>query len=180
MPPFSPFPILQTERLDLQPFGQEDKEALYFMRTDPRVNRYTNRPRPKDLEEVAAFIRKIKNGIANNEMINWGIYLKGQSDLLGSVGYWKFNAERTGAHIGYELHPDHWGKGIMQEAYSATLEYVQGPMALQFIQAWVHPDNQSSIRFLERNDYQFIRRVPAGAEGDPTDMLVYEYLVRAS
>lgn len=170
---FTPFPVFSSERMELRQFDLADQAAIFELRTNPQVNAFTDRPTPQHLEDVCAFINKIRTGIAADEMISWGMYLKGSTRMIGSIGYWKFNEAKTSADIGYELHPEFWRKGLMQEAYAATLPFVFGPMGLESIDAWVNTINKPSIRFLERNGFEQIKLVPAGEAGDSTDMFVY-------
>lgn len=162
-----------TARLDLKAYSSADEEALFALRSNPQVNEYTDRPKPKDLADVQAFIEKIRKGIERNEMISWGIYLKGSSAMIGSIGYWQYNAERTSADIGYELMPEYWRQGIMQEAFSATLPHFFNEMNFKKMEAWVNVANYPSIQFLEKNNFQKVRLVPKGEAGDATDMFVY-------
>ena len=60
------------------------------------------------------------------------------------------------AEIGYELMVDQQGKGIMQEAIKAVIEYGFKGMKLQTIVASPNQNNVKSINLLERS--QFIRR----------------------
>ena len=54
---------------------------------------------------------------------------------------------------GYALHPDQQGKGLMQEAMTAVLEYGFKIMKLHSIEANVNPNNLSSIKLLVRNNF---------------------------
>lgn len=165
---------LATERLDLRAFSLADRQAIFELRTDPQVNRFVHRQQPGNLTEVDAFIEKILKEIASRQMISWAIYLKGSTQLIGSIGYWQYNEEKTCADIGYELHPDHWRKGIMQEAFNATRPYFFEKMNFDKMEAWVNVDNIPSIKFLEKNNFQKIRLVPKGECDDPTDMYIYQ------
>ncbi|NNE28016.1 MAG: GNAT family N-acetyltransferase [Saprospiraceae bacterium] len=150
-----------------------DAKEVFFLRSDPKVNQYVDRPRAKNLEDAESHIQKILTGIANKEMIHWGIYPEGSDRHIGSLGYWQFNEEKTSCDIGYELHPEYWGKGIMQEAFLATLPVIFDVWNFEGIEAWVQVDNQGSIRFLEKNNFSNTRRVPAKESGDSDDMFVY-------
>lgn len=166
---FEPFPEISTERLDLRAWGREHAAEIFELRTNELVNKHSGRPRPKDMNDVFDFIEKIKSGIANNEMISWGIFHKGKDTLLGSLGYWKFNADKTEAHIGYELHPEYWRKGIMQEVFAATLPFAVDQMKLKNIHAIVSIENEASLLFLQKNNFKKIRKLPAEEMGEASD-----------
>ena len=51
-PNFTPFPTLTTTRLMLRKITSDDVQELFFMRTDDRVMKYIERPRPKNIQET--------------------------------------------------------------------------------------------------------------------------------
>src|SRR5438067_3727381 len=97
------------------------------------------------------FIKKINDLERNNEAINWAITITGDNKLLGTICFWNINKEHYRSEIGYVLHTDFQGKGIMQEAMVAILKYGFETMNLHSVEANVNPDNVSSIKLLERN-----------------------------
>ncbi len=55
--------------------------------------------------------------------------------------------------VGYELHPDFWNRGIMQESLVAIINYGFQDMKLHSIEAVINPDNAATIKLLERNHF---------------------------
>jgi ribosomal-protein-alanine N-acetyltransferase len=78
---------------------------------------------------------------------------KDQSKLIGTVCIWNILKEHYRAEIGYVLLPEYFGKGFMQEALTATLDYGFRVMKLHSIEANVNPMNTDSIKLLERNHF---------------------------
>lgn len=150
---FSPFPILTTERLILRQPAIEDRNETFFMRTDEGVNKYVDRPRPGSVDEAEQFIQKLIDGINKNEWIAWVISLKNDPRLIGSTCLWNISPGDERAEIGFELHPGHQHKGIMQEALLKTLDYGFNTMNLKTIDGWVHEQNNRSIKILEKNNF---------------------------
>src|SRR5690606_2517771 len=102
------------------------------------------------------FIRKINKGIAENESILWGITLnENVQKIIGTICLWNVSIEENKAEIGYVLHPDFQGKGIMQEAVKAVIDYGLNTMQLDKIEASIHPENIKSIRLLEKYDFVY-------------------------
>ena len=83
----------------------------------------------------------------------WAITLKGDPKLIGTIVYWHIVKEKDEAEIGYEMLPDYFGKGIMQEAISSVLHYGFHTLNLQTITAFPSSDNKSSIKLLVKNDF---------------------------
>lgn len=152
-PNFSPFPYIETERLHLRPIALADDKALFFHRTDPDMNRYIDRKRPDDLEEVRQFIQKIMTAVDENKSIFWVISLQHTTALIGTICLWNLEPESASAEVGYALHPDFQGNGYMQEALEKVIEYGFLTLQAKVIKAVVHPQNLPSGRLLERNGF---------------------------
>jgi [ribosomal protein S5]-alanine N-acetyltransferase len=150
---FHPFPVLSTERLILRRVSQNDVNEIFFLRSDNRVLKYLAKEPAKSISEASLFIKKINELENNNDGITWGIVLKKEEKLAGTICYWNITKEHYRAELGYALHPDLHGKGIMQEAVSEILAYGFTIMKLHSVEARVDPLNGSSIKLLERNNF---------------------------
>jgi [ribosomal protein S5]-alanine N-acetyltransferase len=150
---FKPFPTLNTERLTFRQLFAEDDEEIFKLRSDERVNKFLTRNQYKTLQEAGAFINKINRGISNNEWIYWAIAFKNQPKLIGTICLWNIQPENYRAEIGYELHPDLWGKGVMKEAIPKIIGYGFSVMGLHSLEADIHPDNLQSVKHLEKNGF---------------------------
>lgn len=150
---FSPFPLLSTERLHLRNVELSDDLEIFFFRSDVRMLEFIDRAPANEIEEVRIFIKKIQGGIQNGECIEWGICLKNNPQLLGTICLWNISIENNSAEVGYVLHPNQQGKGIMQEALISVLEYGFRIMKLDSIEAVLDPANMRSVRILEKNSF---------------------------
>ena len=147
---FSPFPVIETERLLLRSISLEDTQALYFLRSHERTNQYLNRPPDASPEQTRAKIEEILELLQKNECILWVLALKEKpAALIGTIGYWRMLPEHYRAEIGYMLHPAHWQKGFMKEALNAVIRYAFEEMNLHSIEANINPDNVPSGALLE-------------------------------
>jgi ribosomal-protein-alanine N-acetyltransferase len=115
--------------------------------------RYLDRDPIKSIEEAKQWIKMIDNGIDNDEYIAWGITLKNETKLIGTITFWNIQKEHYRAEIGYALHPDQQGRGIMHEAMSTVLNFGFRNMKLHSVEANVNPANGASIKLLERNNF---------------------------
>ena len=147
---FSPFPELKTERLVLRRILMDDAQALFEMRSDERVMQYLDRPRAKSIAEMENLIRLIDHDIENNNGITWGLSLSGTSRLIGTMGFWNITKAHFRAEIGYLLHPDYQGKGLMLESARKTIDFGFREMGLHSIEANVNPNNLRSAKMLEK------------------------------
>jgi [ribosomal protein S5]-alanine N-acetyltransferase len=163
---FSPFPTLQTERLALRQLVLEDVNAITALRNNELVNLHLDRQKTTTTKEALLFIDKIDKGISNNQSIYWVIALKENNFLIGTICYWNIVAEKDVAEIGYELHPDYHGKGIMQQAMALVIDFGFNTMQLKMITAFTSPANIASVKSLERNNFKI---VTAGKHTDELD-----------
>jgi len=150
---FTPFPHLSTERLKLRQVVTSDVSDIFWLRSDERVMKFLDRPMLKTIEDSRQLIKTITDGINNNEAITWAINQKNDPKLIGTIGFWRIMKEHFRAEIGYLLHPDFQGKGIMHEALEEVLDYGFRTLKLHSIEANVNPNNLISIKLLERNRF---------------------------
>ncbi len=149
---FTPFPMLSTERLVLRQPAASDVQDLFAIRADERVNRYLHRAPTTSTDDARDFIEKINRGIAQNESLYWIVELAGK--LAGSICLWSFSQNPFKAEVGFELHPDYQGKGLMQEALTAVLDFGFNNLGLETIEGFTHIRNAPSIKLLEKNGFQ--------------------------
>lgn len=158
---FTPFPNLSTERLVLRQATVSDARDLFALRSDERVNRYLDRIPAASVADVENFIEKINRGIAENQNLYWVVGQAGK--LAGSICLFSFSSRPFKAEVGFELHPDFQGKGLMQEALSAVLDFGFSNLGLEAIEGYVHVQNAPSIKLLEKNGFQKIETLAAEA-----------------
>lgn len=149
---FTPFPVLKTENLILRQIKTDDENEFYILKSDKKILKYLGY-RAKTFDEARQFLKKINEEISKNVWILWGITLKNEDKLIGSICFWNISSDYSKAEIGYELMPDYQGKGIMQESMMAVINYGFNNMKLKTIEAFPNPENLRSVRLLERNNF---------------------------
>jgi ribosomal-protein-alanine N-acetyltransferase len=150
---FNPFPILTTERLILRKIVMDDDQAIYLQRSSPVVNKYIARAPVADINDAQLWITRINNNIDAGISVNWAITLKDSGTFIGLICLWNFSEDRTIAETGYELSPDYYGKGYMNEALKSVLEYGFTNLNLTTIKAYTHMENSGSRKLLEKNGF---------------------------
>ncbi|MBK9731843.1 MAG: GNAT family N-acetyltransferase [Chitinophagaceae bacterium] len=162
---FTPFPALTTERLSLRPLTTDDANEIYIHRSDERILEFLDMPKATSVEDALAFIQRITNHVANNESIFWGIQLINDPYLIGSICLWNIEVAEDKAEVGYVLHPDYQGKGLMQEALAAVIDFGFNHLHLKIIVADLHSGNKKSLQLLQRNGFVF--------ESKSEEMVIY-------
>ncbi|MEO9572050.1 MAG: GNAT family N-acetyltransferase [Polaribacter sp.] len=152
---FTPFPVLETDRLTLRELNLNDAKAIFGLRTNKEVNKFIDRKVPKNLSEARAFIELISNLVTANKGIFWVIESKSNHLIVGTIGLRNFEDEDDYAEIGYEVHPDFQQRGFMDESFEKVLEYGFNQMELKTIEAFTHKNNMASISLLEKHNFIF-------------------------
>ncbi|MGJ8744692.1 GNAT family N-acetyltransferase [Polaribacter sp.] len=170
---FSPFPVLETERLLLREINLDDTKAVFGLRTSKDVNAFITRDIPKNLAQTRGFIDSISNLVAENNGIFWVIQSDLNGELLGTIGLRNFKIEDDYAEIGYEIHPDYQQRGYMNEAFQEVLKFGFQQMKLKTIEAFTHKNNSPSIALLEKHSFVFQpERIDEGFEDNHIYKLV--------
>jgi len=150
---FTPFPVLETERLTLRELNLDDAKAIFGLRTNKEVVEFIDRKTLNNLSESRAFIDLISNLTSNNKGVFWVIESKNNHQLIGTIGLRNFEDEENYAEIGYELDPNYHQKGFMSEAFEAILKFGFENLELKTIEAFTHQDNTASIALLEKQKF---------------------------
>lgn len=147
---FSSFPILSTERLTLRQLAITDDQEIFQLRSDKEINKYLNRESCKSIDDARIFIKIINENIDKNIAPYWAICSRGKNILVGIICLYGFSEERNSCEIGFELLQDYQRQGIMREAAEKVIDYALNTIQVQRIDAYLHKDNQSSIKLLEK------------------------------
>jgi ribosomal-protein-alanine N-acetyltransferase len=146
----SPFTVLETKNLLLRSFRTNDADDFFVLRSNPEVMKYIGRPLATSIDDTVHLIAVLKKNHEMNTGITWAITHKSADRLIGTIGYWRIIPEHHRAEIGYLLHPDFQGKGMMSEAVSAVLDYGFNTLGLHSVEAVIHPQNTASVHLMEK------------------------------
>ena len=141
---------LDTARLLLREFVEDDVEAFYRLATDPLVTRYTGDGGVKSVEEALAILRA--NPLADYSQFGfgrWACVLQSTGEVIGFCGL-KYLQDLQEVDIGYRFLSAHWGKGLATEAGAKTLQYGFDTLKHEQIIGLVLPDNIASVRVLQK------------------------------
>lgn len=148
---WSNFPLLETPRLILREMiPQKDELDLLEFWADPEVCLYTDFYF-ESKEVIHRILISLSQRFNLKEGIRWGITVKPQTNVIGTIGFntWEIERKCT-AEIGYDLNKKYWNKGIMYEALKSVIDYGFNQMLVHRIEAQTDPDNIASRRLLEK------------------------------
>ncbi|BCQ68534.1 MULTISPECIES: GNAT family N-acetyltransferase [Pseudomonas] len=147
----SDFPVIRTPRLILRELCPADVPALFAIHSDADAMQWfgtdpiTDYPQAEQLLALFASWRSLPN-----PGTRWAIERHNQPGLLGTCGLFKWNRQWRSCAVGFELGRAAQGQGLMTEALEAVVGWGFEHMALNRIEAQVHPRNLASLRLLER------------------------------
>lgn len=162
---------IETPRLLLTALSFDHSEPMFRLWSHPEVCRFSGRvtdyarneiPMPaasrKDSDKIIDFwIRAAADGWG----FRWAMLDRSSGQMLGHIG---FNALGAVSELAYHLHPDHWGKGLMFEAAIAATDWAVTLMPDTLLEAFIEPENKSSVRLAQRLNLQPTGHLSDGAE----------------
>jgi [ribosomal protein S5]-alanine N-acetyltransferase len=176
------FPELMTDRLLLREFRPEDVQAVYDILRREDVNEWLETEPLRSIEEAEKRLASRINLFRDRMGYRWAVTLQEDpARVVGSCGYFSVRRGTQTVETGYELHPDHWKKGLMTEALQAMIRFsfsAGNPIPAHRIEALVLPDNLASIRTLEKLGFERegVRREFGFWKGRYQDVLLYALL----
>ena len=141
-------PVLTTERLVLEPLGEQHLEHLVGLDADPAVMRLLTGRASSRAEVVAAMARRTRADAAERGLGYWAGLVDGSF-----AGWWSLaadDADTGAAELGYRLRQDVWGDGLATERARAVLEHAFGTVGLRRVWAETMAVNTASRRVLEK------------------------------
>ena len=107
---------IETERLILRRFEENDMEAIYLLFSDKEVNTFLPWYPVKDMKETKDFFEKL----LKDKKYCFAICLSDDYP----IGY--VHAEEDDSHdFGYALRKEYWHQGIVTEAGNAVIELLK-------------------------------------------------------
>ncbi|ASK61009.1 GNAT family N-acetyltransferase [Virgibacillus phasianinus] len=144
------FPTFETQRLKLVHIDHQYDQAYFDIMSEDKVTEYYGMDSLKKVNQASKIIDSFEDTYMKKHGIRWGIIWKETRTFIGTIGLNNLSTWSKRAEIGYELHPDHWRKGIATEAIRSVLGYSFREMGLFRMGAITFPDNVSSNNLLEK------------------------------
>jgi RimJ/RimL family protein N-acetyltransferase len=142
---------LETERLILRDFVEDDWHAMLAYNSDPLYLRYNDSIEGTQ-ERVQEFIGWFLAQQKEDPRIKFqlAITLKSNHLLIGNCGVRMDEVNSVEANIGYELDPKHWNNGYATEAAGAIMDFGFTRLGVHRIWADCIAENTGSVHVLEK------------------------------
>jgi len=147
--------ILETERLMLRVFEDDDLDAFAALEADPDVMKYfTSGPRSR--ERAARGVAWFKDLQEQYGYSLWAVIDKSDDTFLGYCGLvpQTINGKEE-VEVGYKLDKRYWRRGLATEAAIAVRIWGFSNLRVPRLISIIDPRNTASIRVAEKNGMRF-------------------------
>ena len=141
---------METERILLRPWREDDAETLYKYASDPEVGPRAGWPPHKSVEESLEIIRTLFSG---DHM--WAIEWKETGEAIGCMGYFvhgesNIDIGENDAEPGYWIAKPYWNQGICTEALELLIDYCFNEKGFDNLWSDYFVNNPASGRVMEK------------------------------
>jgi ribosomal-protein-alanine N-acetyltransferase len=170
-------PTIELRGARLRPLRTADAPAFHDYLSDPAVTELTSYPLIT-MPMVEGMIEHAASRWAAGDLSKWGLALVHDDRLVGTCGFVDWSPPHRWAELAYDLARPQWGTGLMSQAVTAVLDWIDQQDLVDRVHAYVRADNARSQRLLER--HRFVRegrlRSYRICRGRPHDFDLYSLL----
>src|SRR5438105_2059197 len=140
--------ILETSRLSLRPFHEEDVDLLSPLMANEDFMRFSRGV--YDREQTLGFLEKILGWQKENKPSLFAMILRSNGTFLGYCGFYHQHIDEVDEiEIGYRMHPEYWNRGLTTEAARAVRDHAFGDLKLSRVISLISLENIPSRRVAE-------------------------------
>jgi RimJ/RimL family protein N-acetyltransferase len=144
-------PTLQTERLVLRPFHDDDVDAYFVVLDTPEVRRSLHLPEALSRDDAWQQMAVWRGQWELRGSGQWALIRRDDGAFLGRAGLHR--PERVGwpgLEVGWTLHPDHWGQGYATEAGRASIDWAFANHGVDQLVSCILAENTASQNVARR------------------------------
>lgn len=161
-------PTIETDRLRLRPHIDADGRRFIEMLVDERSRHFGGRDSlaNEDLPPADKVMLRPREADARGERYDWTIADRETDELIGHIQLFQLGGlDKTAAEIGYSVHPDARGKGVLTEALSLLVDCAfadkkQGGLGLRRLSLSTAASNKASRHAAEKADFTHVASHP--------------------
>jgi ribosomal-protein-alanine N-acetyltransferase len=158
--------LLETPRLALRPFREDDAEAAFGWFGDPAVMRFVPGAADASVGATRARLGAYQTHQARHGFSKWMIFERASGLPVGDSGLLLLDARGDmnaagEVDLGFRLARPFWGRGYATEVASAWVRLAFGELRLPRLTAFCHPDNAASLRVLRKLGMRSTGRIEA-------------------
>ena len=151
---------LETDRLLLRRFTEDDVDNLVELDSDPDVMRFINGGRPTPREEIERDVLPTFLGYYER-FAGYGFWAAVEKSTGRFVGWFHLRpaeaAHPDEVELGYRLRRSAWGKGYATEGSRSLIQKAFTELGVQRVVAFTMVVNVASRRVMEKAGLRFVR-----------------------
>ncbi len=153
-------PTLNTDRLLLRPFTEDDALAVFEgWESDPEIAKYMFWTSHNDIEKTKEWLSFEISQIEKDDWYRFALVLKETGALIGTVLIY-YEEEVECWEIGYNLGKRYWGKGYATEAMSRVIEFAVEEIHISEIVGRYAKENPASGNVMKKLGFQYEKDIP--------------------
>jgi len=147
---------IETKRLILRKFRENDVDEIFEnWISDPEVSKYMVWNSHENIEETDKWLKRCIEKYKVIDSYNWGIELKENEELIGSISANKVENESNCYEIGYAIGRKYWGKGYATEALSVVVEYLMNEVGKRKLLCRCAKENKASQKVICKAGFKY-------------------------
>lgn len=148
---------LETSRLIMRPWQQQDAKSLYEYAKDPRIGPAAGWPVHSSEQESCAIIKNVFSAPQT-----FAVVLKETMLPVGSIGFIfgknsNIPMSENEAELGFWIGVPYWGQGLIPEAAGEIIRYGFEELKLNKIWCGYFDGNEKSHRAQQKLGFSFVR-----------------------
>jgi RimJ/RimL family protein N-acetyltransferase len=148
-------PELETARLRLRAWHDDDLEPLARLNADPLVMRHMGRG-PMTLDETRRQLDRFRVHWEKHGFGLWAIEDRETSGFLGRTGLSYHAVWPEDPEVGWFLDPEVWGRGLATEAGEASVRYGFETLGVDRLVSICIPENEASRRVMDKLGFSYL------------------------
>lgn len=145
-------PRIETERLILRRYSEEDIDTFYDIIHDQRLQKFIPFP---DLtkEQELEYIRDCISKVEDDKCEKWSIVLKSSNKSIGNISVNTVVKKHNYCEVGYVIQYNYWGNGYAAEALKAVSDYLLDS-GYYLVECTCNELNTQSSRVMEKAGFK--------------------------
>lgn len=146
---------IETAKLALKNYTEQDKENLIALLTDETVMKHVDTGVLSLEKAEALWIKLLERSYPQGIRTIWAVFAREDSRYIGHAAIRPRPAKKEDWEISYILKTEEWGKGFATEIARRLVEYGFDELNLTQVVATIDDDNFGSIKVAEKAGMTF-------------------------
>ncbi|MGE5357797.1 MAG: GNAT family N-acetyltransferase [Bacteroidales bacterium] len=156
--------VVETDRLILRKMTEDDATFMLRLLNEPSFIQYIGDRGVRTVEHARRYV--IDGPMASYARFGFGLYVVTLRDTrtpIGICGLLKRDS-LDDVDVGFAFIPEYVGQGYGIESAAAVIDHARNGLGLNRVVAITNPDNERSIRLLEKLGFAFERMTRLSAD----------------